>query len=121
MKTPILVGMAVVLLAVAVYISIASLRGNEPVYDDIRVQCTACDHQWDVSARAAAEERAAAGDPRKPLACPRCHKAAGRAMTPCDKCGAWYLPKQDAQAGMYKCPQCGFDPESTTDSGDIIY
>jgi hypothetical protein len=113
MKTPILVVIAVVLVAVAVYVSITSLRGGEPVYDNIHVQCTACENQWEVSARAAAEERSAAGDPRKPLACPKCHKAAGQAMSQCDKCSTWYLPKQDAEAGMYKCPQCGFDPEGT--------
>jgi len=111
-KTNLGLGLAALVIAVgvAIYFSVGSSDASY-VYEAVHIQCTACGNQYELSAQAAAEERAAAGNPRKKMSCPKCHKESGETMSQCDKCAKWYLPKPETAAARFKCPGCGHDPE----------
>ncbi len=109
---PVIAVLGLLVAGVAVFYSVRSSGQTDHYYDDVRLKCTACGHEFTMSAGNMARVRGAAGNPRARMPCPKCKKDAGDEMTRCEKCGAWFLGNPaDAAAGM-KCSHCGYNPDA---------
>ncbi len=107
--------LAAVGLAAAIGITVYSITRQgktDQFYNDVHLKCTACGDEFVMTAAEVARVRGAAGDPTKKMACPKCKKETGEEMTPCEKCGKWFLPGAMGKDTPMQCPHCKFNPDA---------
>ncbi len=105
------IGIAVVLLAAALAITVLSGDGVDPLADtaesSVKWRCTECEHTFDLSALKSAEAQTRA-QATAPIHCTECEEKAAYQVIACPDCGTLYFGSE-APGSTGQCPKCNPD------------
>lgn len=107
------IGIAVVLLAAALAITLFTGDGIEPLADtpesNVKWRCADCDHTFDLSALKSGEAQTRA-QAKAPIHCEKCDKKMAYQVIACPACGTLFFGAEVPDStGM--CPKC--NPEAS--------
>ncbi len=107
------IGVAVVLLAAALAITLFVGDGAEPLADtaesSVKWRCTGCEHTFDLSALKSAEaQRRAQGT--APIHCAKCDEKTAYQVIGCSDCGTLFFGSE-VPGSTGQCPKC--NPEAS--------
>ncbi len=119
------IGIAVVLLAAALAITMLTGDGSEPLPDtpesNVKWRCSDCEHTYDLSSLKSAEAQTRAGA-TAPIHCAKCDVKAAYQVIGCPECGTLYFGSE-APGSTGQCPKCNpdaspWEPGGGFDRGD---